>query len=240
MSGLSAIFLFDPNLRPLLRLDRRSLAELLVEFNGTPAVKHLVEALGVPHTEVGTVLRNGSPAGLAALVHPGDRVEVGAVPDGAGTFAQPGEPRFIADNHLGRLAAYLRMLGFDTLYHNHWPDDELARLAAAEGRVLLSRDRRLLMRRSIVYGCCLRSLQPSEQLGEVVRRYRLAEQARPFRRCLRCNQELRPASKAEVFDQLEPLTKLYFDEFALCPNCGQVYWKGSHYERMLAMIQRLM
>jgi hypothetical protein len=237
MPGQPAVFSFDAPLRSLLRADRRQLVELPVDINAFPSIKHLVEALGVPHTEVGAVRLNGALSTLDALARPADRVELAGVAPGQGAFAGPGEPRFLADLHLGRLAAYLRMLGFDTLYPEPCPDEELARLSGAEQRVLLSRDRRLLMHRAVVHGCCLRSLEPISQLGEVVHRYGLARFFQPFRRCLRCNQLLRAAPKAEVLDRLEPLTRLYFDEFALCTGCGQVYWKGSHYERMLSIIQ---
>lgn len=131
------------------------------------------------------------------------------------------------------------MLGFDTLYRNDAQDDELACRSAAEGRVLLTRDRRLLMRRVVAYGCCLRSLEPEEQLGEVARRYALLARARPFTRCLGCNEPLRAVSKAAVLDRLEPLTRRYYQDFAQCPACGKVYWPGSHHERMLARIAAL-
>ena len=164
---------------------------------------------------------------------------VSGVAPGLGSYNGRGEPSFIADNHLGRLAAYLRMLGFDTLYRNDYQDPELAAVAHQEGRILLTRDRRLLMRREVDYGCCLRSLDSREQLGEVVRRYALAQTARPFRRCLRCNHELEVVDKAAVLERLQPLTRRYFEEFARCPGCDQVYWKGSHYERMLELIRRV-
>jgi len=141
------------------------------------------------------------------------------------------------DSHLGRLAAYLRMLGFDCLYRNDYDDAELAELVQCEKRILLSRDRRLLMRKVVQYGYCLRSLEPPEQLAEVVRRFDLADKIAPLHRCLRCNHPLQPVSKETVLDRLEPLTKIHFDEFHLCPACDQVYWKGSHVERMERLIE---
>ena len=198
METYRATLVFDPALRPLLENSLRALNDVQVEFKGAPSAKHLVELLGVPHTEVGGLRVNDAQAGLESAVHPGDRVEVLASGDGAGQLALPGEPRFVVDNHLGRLAVYLRMLGFDTLYRNDYQDPELAYTAGSEGRILLTRDRRLLMRREVLYGCCLRSLQPREQLGEVNRRYQLAERALPFRRCLRCNGMLQPVAKADV------------------------------------------
>ena len=239
METYRATLSFDPELRPLLDISLRETDGVPVEFKGNPSAKHLVESLGVPHTEVGGLRVNGAETGLEVAERMGDRVEVLAHGEGAGQFAPPDEPRFVVDNHLGRLAVYLRMLGFDTLYRNDYQDPELAFTAGSEERILLTRDRRLLMRREVVYGCCLRSLLPREQLGEVNRRYQLADRARPFRRCLRCNHPLQPVAKTAVLDRLQPLTQRYYEEFALCPSCDQVYWKGSHYEHMLELINQI-
>jgi uncharacterized protein with PIN domain len=205
-------------------------------FAAHQTVKHLVEALGVPHLEVGQVLVNGQ------LVE-----ESARLPDGSEVIVYPleqeslaeGAARFVLDNHLGRLAGSLRMLGFDTLYRNDYQDDELAATAAEEQRILLTRDRRLLMRKVIPRGYCVREDDPHQQIRAVLRRYDLYRQVRPFQRCLRCNHPLEPVSKANVLERLEPLTRLYFDEFHRCPACDQVYWKGSHYDRMQAVIEGL-
>lgn len=205
-------------------------------FTGNPSGKHLIEALGVPHTEVAGIRVNSRPVPLSYRVQHGDQIEIipAAQPDGEPSGS---EPRFVLDNHLGQLAIYLRMLGFDTLYRNDYQDDELAQVTGLEGRILLTRDRRLLMRKIVVYGYCIRNLEPRQQVVEVLRRFGLLEKIAPFRRCLRCNHLLQPVSKATVLDRLEPLTKLYYDEFHLCPACNQIYWKGSHYERMQVLIE---
>ena len=143
------------------------------------------------------------------------------------------------DGHLGRLASHLRMLGVDCLYNNGYEDDELAHISVEESRVLLTRDRLLLMRKVITQGYLLRSLNSTEQLHEVVQRYGLVKWVKPFQRCLRCNHQLEPVAKETVLERLEPLTKKYYDEFKLCPACDQVYWKGSHYERMLQLIEKV-
>jgi uncharacterized protein with PIN domain len=95
------------------------------------------------------------------------------------------------------------------------------------------------MRKSVTDGYCLRSLDSLEQLSEVVKRFDLAQRAVPFHRCLRCNHLLEPISKEAVLDRLEPLTKKYFDEFHICPACGQIYWKGSHYEKMEKLVEEV-
>jgi uncharacterized protein with PIN domain len=132
------------------------------------------------------------------------------------------------------------MLGFDCLYRSDYEDEELAETAQREGRILLSRDRRLLMRKAVTYGYCLRSLDSLEQLTEVIQRFELTTHIQPFHRCLRCNHPLEPVAKEAILDRLEPLTRLYFDEFQICPACKQIYWKGSHYEKMEKLIEQLL
>jgi uncharacterized protein with PIN domain len=230
----TARFRFDDKLQPLLPRSRRG-GEFDYSFNGPQSLKHLIESLGIPHTELGEVRANGTLVGLGYLVHDGDRVEVRAVAQ----LNTESEPRFVLDGHLGRLTSHLRMLGLDCLYRNTYHDKELVSISVNEGRVLLSRDRRLLMHKSIQAGYLLRSLDPAEQLKEVVQYYRLARWVRPFQRCLRCNHPLQAISKGEVLERLKPLTKLYFDEFHICPTCNQIYWKGSHYDRMKKLIDAL-
>ena len=228
----TARFVFSGRLNDFLPRDTRE-QPIRLDFRGRQSIKHLAESLGVPHPEVGMILVNGQAGSLESITRDGDDVELSPLPDGC-----PIEPRFILDGHLGRLAAYLRILGFDCLYRSDYSDEELAQIVQQEERILLSRDRRLLMRKAVVHGYCLRSLEPVEQLGEVIQRFRLADRILPFHRCLRCNHPLQPVEKQSVLERLEPLTKLYFDEFQICPACQQIYWKGSHYERMQRLIEQ--
>jgi uncharacterized protein with PIN domain len=230
----TAYFQFFGRLNDLLPREQRR-QTIRVEFRERQSVKHLAESLGVPHPEIGPVQVNGQYGMLDTITQDGDRVDVHPVPNG---FLV--EPRFVLDNHLGRLSAYLRMLGFDCLYRNDIQDEELAETTQREERILLSRDRRLLMRKTVTYGYCLRSLDSLEQLTEVVRRFDLSSRIAPFHRCLRCNHPLEPVAKEAVLDRLEPLTRLYFDEFQICPACGQIYWKGSHYDKMRHLIEEML
>jgi uncharacterized protein with PIN domain len=230
----SADFFFIGELNDFLSLKKRGKVVHLF-FEEHQSVKHLIEALGIPHVEVGVILSGSTPVGAGYRPKNGDRIEVRPAPPG-----YPIEPRFILDNHLGRLAAYLRMLGFDCLYKNDYEDSEIAHLLADDPRILLTRDRRLLMRKVVQTGYCLRSLEPNQQLPEVVHRFDLSGRIVPFRRCLRCNGPLEPVSKDAILDRLEPLTKRYFDEFRICRACDQIYWKGSHYEHMQALIVSVM
>ena len=230
----NARFHFDAEFRPLLPYDKR-LDGFDLSFRGPQSVKHLIESLGVPHTEIGPLTANGESIGLDYIVHDGDQIEVRPV----ASEICPTEPRFVLDGHLGRLNSHLRMLGLDCFYENHYDDDTLFRLSVDENRILLTRDRRLLMRKLMTQGYLVRSLDPAQQFHETVRRYGLQKWVRPFQRCIHCNHLLEPVAKEIILDRLEPLTKLYFDDFRICPACQQIYWKGSHFEKMQRLIADL-
>lgn len=217
-------------------------------YNGPQSVKHLIEALGVPHTEVAAILAGGRPQGFGYLPGGGERIAV--FPDFR-AFAPvfpplrppcPDPPAFLADNHLGRLVRYLRLLGFDTAWDPALDDEQLVERAADENRILLTRDRGLLKRRLVIWGYCPRTTDSRGQLFAVLRRFDLSGRVAPWTRCLRCNGLLRAVDKATVLDRLEPKTKLYYDTFQQCAGCGQVYWRGSHVgelERLVDEVEQL-
>jgi uncharacterized protein with PIN domain/sulfur carrier protein ThiS len=213
-------------------------------FGDGQTVKHLIEALGVPHTEIDLILVNGEPTDLSYQVQDGDRVSVYPPFESIDimplTSVRPSplvEPRFILDGHLGRLAAYLRMVGFDTLYRNDYDDEALARISSEDHRILLTRDRGLLKRSIVTRGYWLRQTDPRAQLVEVLRRFDLFDRLSPFTRCLSCNGLLQPIPKEVVADRLPPDTRKTHDEFRVCRACGQVFWDGSHVERMRKLIE---
>jgi len=236
----------------MVRLSIRFYAELndflpprrrQVEFEHVLAehasVKHVIETLGVPHTEVDLVLVDGRSVDFAYRVQDGDRISVYPVFESFDISAlervRPRplrEPRFVLDVHLGRLAGYLRMVGFDALYRNDYDDATLADLSRSERRILLTRDRGLLKRSAVTHGYLLRASDPREQLAEVVRRFDLTGLIAEFTRCMRCNGVLAPVAKATIEHRLLPKTRRYYDEFAVCRDCERIYWKGSHYEDM--------
>jgi len=150
------------------------------------------------------------------------------------------QPRFVLDVHLGKLASRLRLLGFDTLYRNDYTDTELLEIACQEGRVLLSKDRRLLQNEKLTRGYHVREKDAQLQTEEVVRRFDLAGMIKPFSRCLCCNTLLEQAAKETVRDRLPPRVKEAYDEFWRCPTCERVYWRGSHVEKMTGFVQRLL
>lgn len=208
-------------------------------------VKHLIESLGVPHTEVEAIVVNGRSVDFNYLVQAEDTFAVYppfALPNGIPIVPlRPpltGPTSFILDNHLGRLARYLRLLGMDTLYpRDHIADADLAQIAHDQQRVMLTRDRGLLMRNLITHGYCLQTKDAQAQLTAVLHRYNLHGQIRPWTRCLRCNGFLKPVEKAQIIDRLQPKTKQYFHEFQICADCEQIYWKGSHFEALADLVR---
>ncbi len=215
-------------------------------FAGRPAVKDLIEALGVPHTEVDVILVDGVPVDFAHPVRDGERISVyprfASLDVAPLALARPPDlpvARFVLDTHLGKLATYLRLLGFDVLYGTDCDDDTLASISADEVRILLTRDRGLLKRGAVTHGYYVRETDPQRQLVEALRRFDLFGALAPFRRCLRCNGLLAPVRKEEVADRLPPKTRQYYDEFQCCQACGRIYWPGSHYRRMLRFVERV-
>jgi uncharacterized protein with PIN domain len=241
-----AHFRFYAELNDFLPRERRSVT-FTHSFHGSASIKDRIEALGVPHTEVDLILVNGESVDFSYRVRDGDRISVYPVFESIDITPvvrvrpQPlREPRFVLDIHLGRLAGYLRMLGFDSVYRNDYTDAELARVSSEEHRILLTRDRGLLKRSRVTHGYCLREIHsPRRQLAEVLRRFDLFNAMQPFRRCMRCNDLLHPVSRDAVQDRLPPLTREHYEEFHRCASCDRIYWKGSHYDRMRAFIDAL-
>ena len=204
------------------------------------SLKHVIEALGVPHTEVGRVLVDGRPAPLERRLCPGEQVSVHPHAARCGKPCPSPPPRLIADAHLGGLARLLRLAGFDTLYDNHIEDATLVATAVRERRVVLTRDRELLKRRDVAEGCFVHALEPARQAVEILRRLGLAGHARPFSRCLECNTALHEVSPAAVVQRLPPAVRARHTHFSACAGCGRVYWEGSHWQRLRARIDALL
>lgn len=232
---VTASFRFHDELNDFLAPKRRGQA-FSVPCARRATTKHMIEALGVPHTEVARILVNGEPVGFDRILEAGDAVAVYPHRD-VRDVVPTGATRFVADAHLGGLAHLLRMLGFDTLYDNHFHDDDIIALAERDGRIVLTRDRELLKRRAVTRGCYVHALKSGDQLREVVTRFALAPRARPFTRCLHCNAPLRPVEKAGVLDRLPPKVRELYERFSACDQCGRVYWEGSHFRNMRRLLE---
>lgn len=210
------------------------------------SVKDVIESLNVPHTEVAFLFVNTRPVDFTYLIHNGDEIDAFPASQRShlpfDTFVElrpPPSPRFVVDTHLGRLAGYLRMLGFDTLYSNSYHDDELASISASADRILLTRDIGLLKRAVVLHGYFVRSTDPEKQIIEVLQRFSFFDCLQIFQRCIRCNGLLHTVPKEQIADQLQPLTRTFYHEFQQCEQCEHIYWKGSHYQTMQQLITRI-
>lgn len=209
------------------------------------SVKDVIEACGVPHTEVDLILVDGEDVDLARVLNRESKIDIYPIGSEHHTLFPKDRlqvvqiRKFVADGHLGKLVRDLRLLGSDVAYDREAEDRQLVKTSGKEKRALLTRDRRLLMHSAVRYGYYVRSQDPLEQTLEVLRRFDLRSAIAPFSRCLRCNASLKSVAKKSVIDRLEPLTKLYYQKFRRCSSCGQVYWSGSHFSKLEARIAKL-
>ena len=228
----------------LPRDQRHKAQERLFLVPGT--VKDIIESLGVPHTEVELIVVNGESVPFSYVVQSGDRIAAYPMFESFDVTSELRvrprvlrETKFILDVHLGKLAAYLRMLGFDTVYENGFRDTELVRISSEQHRILLTRDRGLPKYRAVTHGYLVRETDSRRQLAEIVARFDLAGSLQPFTRCMVCNGSLAEIAKEQVRTLLPPRVAGTFEEFRQCSQCGRIYWKGSHYQRMQRWVSEL-
>jgi len=210
------------------------------------SVKDLIESLGVPHTEIDLIITNQKSVGFNYLINNGDDISAYPVFESLDIsevqHLRPKplrQPKFICDVHLGSLARYLRMMGFDILYENNFNDEEIVKLSRKEKRAILTRDRGILKRNEVTHGYWVRSLKVKEQAIEVLKRFDLKNQVKEFSRCIECNEFLKPVMKEKIITTLPPKVVQLQNEFFSCPSCKKIYWKETHYHRMLSFIQSL-
>ena len=207
------------------------------------SVKDVIESCGVPHPEVDLILVNGEPVDFSYPIVKDADIDLYAVRSQCLLFTEKrlqvrAIKRFVADGHLGTLARNLRLLGFDVAYDREARDQQLLSVMERENRALLTRDRHLLMHSIVRHGYCPRSQNGDDQTIEVIRRFHLDSIA-PFTRCLRCNAQLQEVGKADIIENLEPLTKIYYEEFRRCTGCGQIYWAGSHFSKLQRRLEKI-
>ncbi|HEY4282665.1 MAG TPA: Mut7-C RNAse domain-containing protein [Chthoniobacterales bacterium] len=233
---------FHGDLNYFLKTDVRD-RDVRRELKEPTSVKDVIESCGVPHTEVDRILIDSAAVNFSHVLRRNIDIEVYPVDlsdtTAVGSGLQPRHAdRFVGDGHLGKLARNLRLLGFDVAYDPELDDRQLLHIMQSDKRALLTRDRRLLMHSVVIDGYCPRSSDPLEQTGEVIRRFHLAGQLRPFTRCLQCNAPLKAVDKEKILDQLEPLTRIYYNEFRCCTGCGKIFWRGSHFKKLEALLDR--
>jgi len=226
------------NLKNLLK-KKFSSPEIIYNFLLPTTVKDLIESLGIPHTEVELILLNGKSCNWNKKITDNSRLSVYPHFYHINIFKiskithKPKKLKFIADVHLGRLAKYLRILGFDCLYQNDYPDEKIIKIATKEKRIILTMDRGILKHTNVTYGQLIRSKKVKEQLKEVMDRFNLQNKKKPFTLCIECNTKFKKISRKEASKTFPYLNDKYYKEFYKCHSCKKIYYKGSHYYRML-------
>ncbi len=245
MADKTAQFRFYAELNDFLTAIKRQ-KSFPYRFMGKPSVKDAIEAIGVPHPEVDLIVANNESVGFDYHLDDGDRVSVYPVFESFDISpvirlrpAPLRDTRFVLDGHVGKLARLLRMLGFDAMYRPDFEDPEIVQISADEKRIILTRDVELLKANAVTHGYWVRSISPNEQVGEVLERFDLHSQIRPFRRCMVCNSPIARVDKETVARALPRKVRELHDEFYRCAGCRKVYWKGTHYHDMMEQIQNL-
>jgi uncharacterized protein with PIN domain len=242
---VNVTFRFYEELKDFLPKDKRS-QPFAITLKGNPSVKDTIEALGIPHTEVDLILVNSQPVEFSYKLKDKDYVSVYPVFESLDisditSLRNNGlrNPKFVLDTHLGRLARYLRLLGFDTIYSNDFEDNEIIKISLDDNRIILTRDKGILKNNSVTHGYYIRSQKPKEQINEVIIRFHLESLVRPFTVCSLCNGKIVSVSKDSVTEHLKSLTKKHYNRFYMCSECKKIYWEGSHYKRIKNFISGL-
>jgi uncharacterized protein len=240
--AINATFRFYEELNDFLKRQYRK-KTFVRTFKGMTTVKDAVESMGVPHTEVDLITVNGNPVDFNYRIMENDTITVYPVYESLDISTLQllrkrvlREPKFILDVHLGKLARYLRMAGFDCLYDPYYNDPEIIELALKQKRIILTRDKGILKNGKVTHGMFVWSVSPKKQFREVIKRLQLENFIHPFTRCTECNEDIRQVEKDEISDRLQPLTRKYFSVFYQCTGCKRIYWKGSHFARMKQFI----
>ena len=214
-------------------------------FAGAPAIKDIIEALGAPHTEIDLIIVDGRSVRFSHRLRGGERVAVYPMFerfDIRSLHKLRPKPlrrtRFVADVHLGRLARYLRLLGFDTLYSRKLDDRSLVAISVRERRILLTRDVGLLKHRMLTRGYWVRTTDSDRQVEQIVHAFSLKKDLRPFTRCMSCNALLRPVARAVVAGRVPTRVFRRYRRFMYCAGCGRFYWRGTHFQRLEQLSRR--
>jgi len=243
MQKKNAVFRFYEELNDFLPIEKRK-KSFTYSFTGKPTVKDAIEATGIPHPEIDLIIVNGTSVGFDYHLSKGDYVSVYPVLESIDItpiiklrHSPLRNTTFILDVNLGKLARWLRLLGFDSDYYNTYSDEEIVKLSIKENRIILTRDQGLLKIGEVTHGYWVRSTDPQKQVEEIINRFDLHSQFNPLNRCMVCNEQLQKIEKEKILDKLQPKTAKYFNEFYKCVSCEKVYWKGSHYKKMVAFIE---
>jgi hypothetical protein len=239
-------FRFYEELNDFLPYHRRK-TEFEVPFKGKRSVKDIIEALGVPHTEIDLILVNGKSVDFKYIIRDGDRISVYPVfesfniKDVTRLRKIPlRRNKFIADTSLEDIVKYMRVLGFDVFYDPLLTSREIIEISNAENRIILTRSRKLLKFKEVTHGIFIRPGTIPKQIKRIIDCLDIKDNIKPFSRCLHCNIPLKSIQKEKILDRIPPKTREFCDEYVQCPSCGKIYWKGTHFKNMKKVVRQIL
>lgn len=235
---INLLLRFYEELNDFLPLEKRKMSFNYAVAPHT-AIKDVIESVGVPHTEIDLILVNQQSVDFTYQVKEGDYISVYPVFEAIDikeiVHLHP-EPlrntQFILDVHLGKLARYLRLLGYDVAYSTHLSDSEIIERSQKEKRIILTRDVGLLKNKSVTHGYWIRHIEINKQVTEVLERFDLFRQCKPFTRCMECNGILDNVDKKDIVPDLSERILKSYQDFKRCNQCKKIYWQGTHYNKL--------
>ena len=216
-------------------------------FSDKPTIKDIVELIGVPYSEIDLILVNGKSVNFSFKVKNNDKVSVYPVFEAfdistvSRLRTKPlREPNFIVEANLGKLAKYLRLFGFDVYYQNtNGNNSSVDSLTKKNTPIVLTRGKNIFKKKLITHGYQVKSNDPKKQIEEVINKFDLFSRIKPLIFCLQCNEKIVPIEKNKIINKLPSKIPQYFNEFFICPTCKKIYWRGIHYQTMLAFVRQI-
>jgi len=239
-------FRFYEELNDFLPKHRRK-TDFEATFKGKRSIKDMIEALGVPHTEIDLILVNGNSVDFNYILQDEDRVSVYPVFESLNitdvTLLRKiplRRNKFIADINLGNIIKYMRVLGLDLYYDPLLSTREIIEISKRENRVILTKSRKLLKFKDVSHGIFIRPGTTTEQIRRIIYYLDIKDKIKPFSRCLRCNTLLNIVLKEKILDRIPPKTKEFCDEYVQCQSCDKIYWKGTHFSNMKKVVRQIL
>lgn len=237
---------FYEELNDFLPRHRRK-TDFEVEIKGKRSIKDMIEALGVPHTEIDLILVNEKSVDFTYILQDGDRISVYPVFESLNIENVTRlrkiplrETKFIADINLGHIVKYMRILGFDVCFDPLLSHRQIIEISKKENRIVLTKSKNLLKFKDITHGIFIRPGTTEEQVRGIIDFLDIKDIVKPFSRCLRCNNLLRSVPKESIVDRIPPKTKVFCNEYSYCKPCDKIYWKGTHFIKMKRVIDRIL
>jgi hypothetical protein len=241
-----AIFRFYEELNDFLPKRRRK-TDFRVDFKRRRSVKDMIEALGVPHTEIDLILVNGKSVDFAYVPKDVDRISVYPVFESLNIEnvtrlrkVPLRKTKFIADIHLGDIVKYMRALGFDVFFNPSFSSRKIIDISKMENRIILTKSRRLLKFKEVTHAIYIRPGTTAEQIKRILDYLDIKDSINPFSRCLRCNSVVKSVPKESIADRIPPKTKEFCDQYTYCKFCDKIYWNGTHYIKMNKAIDHIL